>query len=202
MKQYKTSTLGRDLFLNGPDSVTEYEAKGGQGSCLEEAVGALIAWDTLPDFHDALGNALVKEFGIVRGIDEKATEKAKAKAKGDDAKAKASVPEKWTTYIRRVEATLTDDQKPTFDELWKSTAQLVEIDPTPSKRKSRGPGKQFVDWAEQTLAMPTDKMEKKITKILSFIPEFELSRDAEGVPDVTSLALAIKASFDASMADE
>ena len=198
MKQYKTSTLGRDLYLFGPENVEEYEAKGGPGSVVQHAVEGLIAWDTLPDFHANLTKRLIAAFNISRGIDEKATEKARSRAKTPEAaKAVKDVPEKYTAYIKRVEATTSTDPdtKAAFDAAWKAAESETEIDPSPAKRGSRGPGKEYVDRAAQFLALPTDQLEAKITKIGLVVDNVEsiLVRDADGVPSEESLAYAIKA---------
>ncbi len=203
MKDYKTSTLNRDLTFSGPSTVEEYEAKGGPGSCVQDAVDGLIAWDTIPEFHSNLAPLLEKEFKITRGVDDKATEKAKARAKTEEAKAKVSVKEKLTSFIARVLATVSSEADATvkasniatFDSLWKQAESATIIDPSPSKRVGRGPGKEYVERAETFLALPTDQLEAKITKIAELVPNVEetLVRDADGKPSVTSLAFAIKA---------
>lgn len=203
MKQYKTSTLGRDLSFNGPSTVEEYEAKGGPGSAVADAVDGVIAWDTIPDFHNNLAPLLEKEFKLARGVDEKATEKAKLKAKSDEAKAKVSVKEKLTTYISRVLATVESEvdaelkaaNLATFNALWAKAEAATEIDPSPSKRGQRGPGKEYVERAEQFLALSTDELESKITKIAALVPNVEdiLVRDSDGKPTAASLGFALKA---------
>lgn len=201
MKNYESSTLNRKVTFSGPSTVEEYDAKGGTGSCVEDAVAGLIAWDTLPDFHSKLVEKLVAKFGIPRGVNDKATAKAKERAKDDEAKAKVKpVPEAATAYIRRVEATTaTDpDQKAEFDTLWNEVMAATEIDPSPSKRQSRGPGKDYMERAEQFLELETDALEAKITKLATLVPNVEdiLVRDSDGKPTQLSLGFAIKAYVD------
>lgn len=198
MKQYETETAGKKLVFNGPSTVEEYEAKGGVGSLLEEGIANLIARDTLPDFQSKLRVKLESLFQIPRTVDAKKTETAKARAKDEAAKANVKdVLESDLPYIRRVMATIaTDpDKQKQFDAVWSEVEATVEVDPTPSKRQSRGPGKEYVERAETFLALPTDQLEAKITKIAELVPNVEetLVRDADGKPNVQSLAFAIKA---------
>lgn len=196
--QYETSSCGIDLKFNGPDTVEEYDKKANAvGACLKDAVGGCIAWDTLPEWMEAFRKFLVEKTGIQRQVDTAATEKAKARAETEEAKAKVKdVYEKDAGFIKKLRAqaaagglTLTDGSsldKAGFDAAGQAVADGISIDPAPSKRQG-APKKEFLEKAKEVIARPVDAREASISKMLAVV-EFDLERDAENVPDETSLA--------------
>lgn len=196
--QYETSSCGIDLKFKQPESVEEYDKKAGkQGACLEDAVGGTVAWGTLPEWHEKFSKTLTERTGIKQNVDPAATEKAKARATTDEAKAKVKdVLEKGTAFIKRLRAsaaagslTGTDGaaiDQAAFDALGQTVADSIEIDPSPSKRQG-GPKKEDTEKAKEIISRAVDAREAAISKMLANV-EFEVERDAENVPDEASLA--------------
>lgn len=199
LAKYKSKSNGFALTFLGPASVEDYNRKAGrEGATLEDAVGAEIAWGTLPEWASQFVARLEKLTGVpTRGIDEKATEKAKAAATTDEAKAKVkSVKEKEKSYIGRVRAAVdagqvTDENgNPVTAEALKALAQQVadqiEIDPSPSKRTG-APRKDDLEKADALLAGDADELEAKLSAWSQDI-DFDLQRDDSGRPVRESLA--------------
>jgi hypothetical protein len=196
---YKTKTLGYEITLKGPSSVEEYDRIAGKvGACLEDAIDNEIYRGTLPDVQDKFGAELVKKFGE-RGINQKATDAAKARAKDDAARAKVKdVKETWTTYHNRVTAGMSDDARKELATLIQQAADACPVNPTPTSR-AKGPAKAFVAKADSILTLDEAAIEGKVEKLLSVVPDFELERDEAGKPERNSLARMIEAYTDASI---
>ncbi len=204
-KLYSFRTQGYSLQAYGPDSVEEYDkVAGGPGKCLEDAVDNEIFRGTIPAFWKAAIPKVAELTGIALGTDEKATEKARQRAKTPEAAAAVkNVDEKFSSYITRVEASLGDDKDAhkELEELLKSVALETAIDPSPSNRE-RGPGKDYLDKADKVLALSDDQIEEKVSKWTAIAgwSEADLSRDENGKPERESLAKLAKATADALLA--
>lgn len=199
IKNYTYKTQGYALQSPGPATVEAYDAVAGSpGSCLVDAVESEIFRGTIPAFWKKAIPEIEKLTGVTRGIDEKATAKAKERAK-EGASVK-DVPEKFSSFMTRVEASLGEDKEAhaALEELLKQIALTVTIDPSPTNRAS-GPGKDFLDAADTVLALPSDKLEEKVAKFINIVGEFDLERDEAGQPTRTSLGHLIKAVFAASL---
>lgn len=195
-KNYKYRTQGFNLESPGPATVEEYDQKaGGPGKCLEDAIDNEIYRGTIPAFWRKALPKVVELSGIALGVDEKATAKAKERAKTPEAAAKVSdVPEKFSSYISRVEATFGDDKEKhaELEALLKEIALSVEIDPSPSNRE-KGPGRDMLDAADSILGLPEEKREEKIGKMQAACTDATLERDEAGLPERESLARLVKA---------
>lgn len=206
-RQYKTSSIGFDLSFSGPDTVEDYNAKGGVRASglpavLEDAVGAEIAWGTLPEWQDAFDKALAAKYPgqYVRQVNEKATAEAKARAKSDEAKAKAEVKETVTKSVKRFLATLDDAELAEIKALAQATADGIEIDPSPSKRAG-APKKDYLAKADTWLGLTDDELEAKITAGTEAGANPDLVvRGDDGRPTRDSLARFIGAYIDAMAA--
>jgi hypothetical protein len=198
VKNYEYQTQGYKLLSPGPETVEEYDSIAKKpGACLEDAVDNEIYRGTIPAFWRRAMPRVAETFGLAIGVDAAATQRAKDRAKTDEARAKVKdVPEKFSSYISRVEAELNDDQKKELEALLKSIALEVSIDPSPTSRAS-GPGKAYLEKADSWLTLPTDKLEEKVSNALGAIDSFDLERDSEGKPVRESLAGLIKAYVDA-----
>ena len=196
-KQYKVRTQGYDLVATGPETVEEYDQKAGKpGTCLEDAVDNEIFRGWIPSFWAKAIPALIEKYNFERGVDEKATAKAKERAKTPEAAEKVKPqPEKFSSYMARLEASLGQDKEAhkELEATLKSIAAGIEIDPSPSSRE-KGPGRENIEKAESLLSLETDVMEAKVSNLLNVVGEFDLERDADsGKPTVDSLARLVKA---------
>jgi dihydroneopterin aldolase len=205
MAKYKTSSIGFDLSFEGPATVEDYNLKAGARvsglpAVLEDAVGAEIAWGTLPEWQSAFADAISKQDGsFTREINVDATAKAKAAAKSDDAKAKAVVYETVSKSVKRYLAGKSDDDKALLAALAQEVADSISIDPSPSKRSGKIKG-DLVAKADSILTLTDDEIEAKVEKLLSVVPNYELVREENGLPNRDSLARMIGAYSDAMLA--
>lgn len=201
MKQYTWKSAGYSFSSPGPATVEEYDQiAGGPGKCLEDAVDNEIYRGLIPAFWAKAIPQVVALTGIALGVDDKATAKAKARAKDEEAAAKVKdVPERFGNYMGRVEAQLHEDKDALkeIEELLKRIASETAIDPSPASR-AKGPGKDYLEKADSILALPADKVEVKVATILEVVPDFVFERDENGLPTRDSLALGVKAWFAAS----
>lgn len=211
-QKFKTSSIGFDLSFTGPSTIEDYNAKGGVRASglpavLEDAVGAEIAWGTLPEWQDEFDKALTAAYPgeYVRQVNEKATAEAKARAKSDDAKAKAVVHETVTKSVKRFLAGIADDDEgkaklAAIKALAQSVADGIEIDPSPSKRQG-APKKDYLAKAETWLALSDEELEAKIEAGVAAGANIDLiARDDNGRPTKDSLARFIGAYIDAMAA--
>lgn len=209
MKTYEVESQGYKLNFPGPATVEEYNEKAKDpkdpNPCLTDAVYNVAYRATLPRFWKFAMPKLAEKYALPIGVDEKATARAKDRAKDDEARAKVKdVPEKFSDYVPRLEehvAANSGDEEAGKAALAELDTYIVSlsadfaIDPTPSARgAARGPGKQNLEKADSWLALPTDELEKKVSGALSAVGEFDLDRDeASGKPERESLAFLIKA---------
>jgi bifunctional ADP-heptose synthase (sugar kinase/adenylyltransferase) len=190
MKSYDTRSCGYKLRFNGPESVEEYDQKAKKpGQCLEDAINNTIYRGTLPEWQDEFARVLAKETGVAREVDAEATAKLKARAKGEV----KDIPERFKAYNARVKATWANGDEAKEKQLgdWaQSAADKIEVDPSPSDRVSAAQ-KGDLAKASDILDHETDYIEAKVSKMLAKVPEYELARDEEGKPELTSLARLI-----------
>lgn len=205
-----------DLVFNGYDDIAAYDADAGQidgkSSGMYDLNKSLVWRSTLPEFHKKFVPIMEELSGIKRGVDEKATEVLKARAKDDEAKAKVKdVPEKFVTYAARVKASIDADNAKAKEageepsDTWtqivlrgRELAKTIKVDATPG-RTPAGPEKSYIAKADSILTRTDDEIEATVTKLTTLVPTFELERDEEtGRPNRDSLARLAKAAFDAS----
>ena len=189
--KYSFSTGPFELSSPGPGSVEAYDVASGRGpgACLSDAVQNEIYRGHIPNFWDAFLPQAEKLTGQSRVEDTAATAKAQQRAK--EGTVVKPVLEGWNKFITRVNAGLDDDAKKELAALAVTVASSLSIDPSPSRRES-GPGKDYIEKANSWLAAP-DKLEGKVATALTAVGDFDLERDENGVPEVTSLARLIKA---------
>lgn len=194
MATYKTSSLGYDLNFSGPDTIEEYDKLAGKsGAALEDAVFNEIYRGTLPEWGDKWATELKALTKIERAVNTTATEKARAAAKDDEARAKVKdVLETVKSYDLRVKAAVASGSVDgvTLDDLKASAQRIadgVAVNPAPT-RKEGGVKKDFLEKAESLLSGDPDILEGKISLWLTCV-DFDLQRDdATGRPLKESLA--------------
>lgn len=201
-KFYETSTAGISVKFPGPASVQEYdEAAKKEGQCLEDAVFNEIYRGTLPTLQEKAVPKLVELTGEALAINEKQTEKNRARAKTPEAAAKVKdVTETFSTYVGRLKALYAEDKEilAQIDQVVQQTALETPVDPSPSSR-AKGPGREYLDKADSILALPADQVEEKLAKIQAAVPTVEFDRDENGLPTRESLANGVKAWFAAQL---
>ena len=188
----------KKLDFIGHADAAAYDTQAGKvGACVEEADRSDIYRSLLPEFHEKVFPILTKLApGVARGVNAKATEAAKAKAK--DAARVEDVLEGFVTFANRVKAGV---DEATWKEIETEVAALAaktEADSSPSSRQ-KGPDKGSLAKATEILGRTTDKIEEAVTKLSDVVPGFALERDAEGVPEKNSLARMIMAWQEASL---
>lgn len=194
-KQYVTSSIGIPLVFNGPATIEEYVAVPGS-NILEDAVGGVIAWDTLPSWQDAFAPKVKELTGIDRSVNEAATAAAK-KAAGDKADKVKDILETIPKYVKRVLAGLSEDGKKALIKAGQDLASTMTIDVGPS-RKSGKVKDEYLKKADTWLALDKDSLEAKITQGQEYTGgNYPIDRDENGTPERESLARFIGAYIDA-----
>lgn len=202
-KLYDLNTHPFKLKVRGPATVEEYNEKAGpqadgSNACLVDAIENELYRGTIPAFWNAFIPKCEELTSIKQAAHAGRTEKAKARAKTPEAAAKVKDQlETPKEYISRVFAQVDDAVKAKLHELAASVAATIEIDPSPSSRAARGPGKTFLDKADDVLSRDEDAIEAAVAKIAT--PGVEVARDENGKPLRESLAYAIKAFMEASV---
>lgn len=198
-----TTGFFEDLVSNGPGSVEIYDTQAGEvGTCLNSAVNNVILRSHIPQFWKAFLPKVEELTGNKRVVNADATAKAKAKAKNPAGV--SDVLEGWNPYITRVWAGADDALKAKLNGLAAETALALEISVAPASREGSGTAKALAPFfgnADKVLALEEDLRESKLTKLLGIVGDFDLERDADGVPDRTSLAKLFKAWNDKMTAD-
>lgn len=182
--------MGFKVNFKGPGTVEEYDTAAGKlGVCLEDAIDNTIYRSTLPELHEAIV-PIVEEFtGTKRGVNTVQTEKNKSRAKDDAARAKVKdVMETVPTFVKRAVAGLDEVKVNELGVKIQVAADLIGIDPSPSKRKSGIP-KEFLAKADSVLTLGPDAVEAKVTDWLTRVPGFEVERDENNTPTRESLAM-------------
>jgi hypothetical protein len=200
-KSYETNSLGYKLRFNGPATVEEYDqAAGRTGACLEDACDNTIYRGTLPEWQAAWAKRLEEMTSTKRGVDQAATDRAKARSKKPEEV--TDIPEKVKAYDARVKASMSDADKNALNAAAQEVADGILIDPSPSKRVA-GPDKALLAKADSLLTLPEDQLQAKIDKYTAAVEGYELETDEEsGKPDRTSLARLIGRYLDYLMAQE
>lgn len=191
----------RDLPFPGHENAEEFDREAGeQGACVEEADASVAYRSTLPEFHKAFTATVEQLSGVKRGINEDATNKAKARAK-DPAKVEP-VPESFITYANRVKASLSEADWKALDSAARELAAQTKIDASPGKRQA-GPGKDLLAKADSLLTLPADQLSAKTDKYLGVCEGFDLQMDeATGKPERTSLARLVGKYLEYMLAQE
>lgn len=185
----------KDVVVLGHATVEDFDREAGRvGSALEEADYNVIYRDTLPDIHDKAIDEIEKLSGLARGIDEEKTAKAKAAAK-DGAKV-SDVKELPVPYFNRVKAAVDADTWKLIDEHFREVALGTPVDASPSKR-SGSATKANLEKADEVLLRTPDAVEAAVSKMLTLVPTFELTRAEDGKPERVSLARLVGAFIDA-----
>jgi hypothetical protein len=189
MANYDLNSNGYKLSFPGPDTVEEYDQKGGRaGACLEDACSNTGYRATLPEWASKFAPKLADLTGIARGVDTEATEKAKKRAK-DPANVK-SVPEKFKAYNTRVRDEWAGEDEAKLKQLQDLAQEVADgtpIDPSPSARVS-AVDKAYISKAEDILSHDEDYVEARVAKMAQLVPGFTLQRDEDDRPEKTSLA--------------
>lgn len=201
MSKYSTNSVGYALKFEGPADAAEYDTKAGKvGACVEDACDNTIYRSTLPEWQEAFEPKLTELTGVKRGVDQKATDAARARSKNPD-KVK-DVPEKFKAFNLRARAAFFVDESGAaldeksdaykakdkeLDALAQSVADTITIDPSPSARAA-APSKANLAKADDILAREEAKREATIANLLSVVSDYELERDEAGLPDRDSLA--------------
>jgi ribosome-binding protein aMBF1 (putative translation factor) len=181
--------MGFDVKLKGPDTVEAYDQKAGKvGACLADACENTIYRSTLPELHGKLVEKVEALTNAKREVNTTATQAARDRAK-DPAKVK-DIMETVPKFVKRATAGMSKEDLAALQTEIQNIADGLEVDPSPSKRQ-RGPAKDLLAKADQTLTLPEDQRETKITNWLGQVEGFELERDDENVPTRESLALLI-----------
>jgi hypothetical protein len=194
MKSYATSSCGYTLKFNGPDTVADYDSKGGEGACLKDACQKTINTRTAVDWQEAFASILAQRTGIPRKVDESATERVKAKSKNPNSV--TPINERISAYNTRVIAEWAngDQEKRAQLQAWaQETADAMEVDPSPPAAKpasEKAPATKGGDLAKANEILSHDSayIEERVSFMLSDVPDYVLVRDAEGKPDAQSLA--------------
>lgn len=185
----------KDVIVLGHASVDDFDREAGRvGSCVEEADYSVIYRDTLPEIHEAVIKDIEALSGVPRGVNAEATAKAKAAAK-EGAKV-SNVLENPVPYFNRVKAAVTEDIWKEVDAKFREHALATVVDASPSKRNGAA-SKANLEKADEVLLRTPDAIEAAVTKMLSLVPTFDLTRDAENKPDRVSLARLVGAFIDA-----
>jgi hypothetical protein len=198
-KTAKITSCGYDLEFPGPETVEEYDQKGGEvGLCLKDALSNTLYRGTLPEWQEEFARVLESTTGVQRGIDKEATEKLKARAKpGAEVR---SVPERFKAYNVRARATWAGEDAAKLSqlaELAQQTADKIEVNPAPSPRGGAGVAKGDLLKADVILDLEPDAIEAKVTKMSAVIGDgFELARDENGKPERYGLARMISRYLD------
>jgi hypothetical protein len=200
-KQVKVSTGPfKDLLFPGHEDAEAFDREAGEvGACVEEADASVAYRSTLPDFHKAFTDTLEQMSGVKRGVNQEATEKAKARAK-DPAKVEPT-PESFITFANKAKQAVDENTWKTIDAKAREVAKTVPIDASPSKRQA-GPGKDVLAKADDILTLPQDQIEAKVAKYLGKVEGFELDRDEAGKPERSSFARLIKGYLEAILAED
>lgn len=194
MKSYETSSCGYRLTFNGPETIQDYDAKGGEGACLRDACRMSIYGETLPAWQEAFAAVLEQRTGIPREIDQEATSRAKARSKTPENI--KPINERVKAYNDRIVATWVngDESKRLQIQQWaQETADRLEIIPAPIVTDTKLPpvSKAELAKAHEILSHESAYVEERVTMMLGEIPDYRLTRDAEGKPEPQSLARLI-----------
>jgi hypothetical protein len=193
MKSYETSSCGYALKFNGPDTVADYDSKGGEGACLKDACQKTINTRTAVEWQEAFAAILAQRTGIPRKVDDFATERVKAKSKNP---ANVNpINERLSAYNTRVIAEWAngDQEKRAQLQAWaQETADAMEVDPSPPAKapSDKAPATKGGDLAKanEILSHEAPYIEERVKLMLGEVPDYQLLREASGKPDAQSLA--------------
>lgn len=185
--KFETSSAGYDLAFNAPNSVEEYDKLSDAGQCLKDAIADTINRATILTWQSEFAKVLAERTGISREIDQKATAAVKEKAKNPETA--RDIPERFTTYNKRVNEQYAngDDAKRGDLETWaQEVADRVTFDP--ARQRTGTIAKGDLTKAEDILSGTPESIDAKVSKYLQLVPDFNLVRDDNGLPEKQSLA--------------
>jgi hypothetical protein len=192
-KQYETTSCGYALKFTGPGTVEDFDKRAGKlGACLENSVIKILWHETLPEWQEAFAELLHERTGIARQTDEAATARVRARSKNPDNV--TPLKERLRVYNERVYnewVNGSEAKKQALQEWAQETANGIRIDPSVAAQPPAGPLKGDLAKANDILTHDSDYVETRVTKLLSKVQDFELTRDEDGKPDPQSLARLI-----------
>lgn len=183
-----------NVILLGHETVEDYDREAGKvGACLEDADFNVIYRDTLPTIHEKATKEIVTLSGLTPATNTKQTEKnqerenAAATKAGRTPKTVKPVDETFVTYIARVKATVDGTVWSAIDTKFREIALATPVDSSPSARVG-APSKANTEKAEQILTREDSAIEAVVATMSAKATSFDLAREADGKPNVTSLA--------------
>lgn len=176
----------KGLLFPGHKSAEEFDREAGEvGACVEEADASICYRGTLPQFHEDFTEELQKLSGIERGVNQAATDKAKARSKSPDRV--KDIPASFVDWANKIKASVDENVWKACDAAARALALTIKIDASPSTRQ-RGPAKDLLEKADTVLALDENAREEKLAKWLGMVESFDLDRDENGAPTRESVA--------------
>lgn len=188
--KFETTSSGYDLSFHAPNSVEEYDAKGGSGQCLRDAIAETVNRSTILAWQADFAQVLEAHTKIPREIDAEATAKARARAKNPDSVIR-EVFERFSQYNKKVNdlyANGDETKRAELEKLAQEAADRVPVDPT--RQRTGAIAKGDMAKALDVLSGTPESIEAKVDKYLQTV-DFDLQRDDSGLPEKNSLARLI-----------
>lgn len=183
-----------DVVILGHVSVEDYDREAGRvGACLEDADTNVLYRDTLPTLHEKTIKEIITMSGVPRSVNDKQTaknqerENAAAAKAGRAPKTVKTVEESPVSYFTKVKASVDPEVWTQIDGYFRKVALETPVDSSPAARQG-APSKANTAKAEEILTREVDDIEVAVEKLLAKVPEFNLERETDGKPNVTSLA--------------
>lgn len=192
--QYKTKSCGYNIKFDAPDSVEEYDRKGGPNACLKDAIAHVVYRSTLPKWQEQLGKFLEEKTGIPRETDQKVTERLRSR---NPEKQMPPVYERFLSYNNRVRKSYESNGKDIAElATWaQEMASRIPVDPSPARDTPAS--KSNLAKAQDILEHDNAYVESKVNKFLGMVPNFQLVRDQNNRPELNSLGQLIGKYVDA-----
>lgn len=198
MKAYTNNTLGIQTTIQVPESADEYDKKAGRvGACVEDATQYNILHSYNTKLRSEFLDALEKETGVKRNVDQARTDAQPAKKDGT----KTPVYEKESLYFKRV-CSETGKTAAEFKDLAQKTADALPFDNTESTGGGGRIGKEYKTAAADLIAKGAETLAKVIANLERLNPGLTVELDDDGQPTEESLAKAIKVNADRKRAAE
>lgn len=194
MKTVQNKSMGLVVNVEVPDSVEEYNQLAGRNdACLEDAIQYNLFHSFNSEFRNKFAEAVEKETGIARNLNEAAMAKSPERK---DGKEKTKIYENPGSYIARVLAEKGVEAS-AFQDVGDRIARSIKFDPSEGTRSGSGKvGKEYLAAAETIINAGPDKLEGAIEKLESLNTGLTIERNSEGGVDVDTLARAIKINAD------
>lgn len=182
------------VVVLGHSSVEERDTETGEvGSTLKDADYSDIWRSTSPEIQEKAYPEIKELAGMERSVNTEQTAKVQARADAIATKAaKPSTPvkpvyETYVNYFHKVKAAVSDDIWKEIQAKFLAVALATPVDASPSKRQG-APSKANMEKATEILTRADDAIEATIEKLKVNAPNYEVELDAEGKPEVKSLA--------------